>query len=255
MAADTAFEIGRMYVQVKRIADLMTAGQSDVFIRLPGLLAYWPMGIRGENGPVVEHGGQGTPLIETGSCPVGYDGDAYTHLGDGVNYLDAIGFGGLSGTETFVDSTLNGFTIGGWFWPDVAATGTHGLVTKDAASPQRGYAVTFQLPGKCAARVTGNGITVVSVISGAVAINAWHFVVGRYIPSVEVSILVDGTKTTNTTSVPASQFTSSANFEVGRDFSLDARIFHGRARDVFVCQAQISDEILESVRLATFPLS
>ncbi len=253
MSAATAVELGRLWVQLKRVADQMTARQSDAFIRLPGLLAYWPMGIRGDNGNVAEHGGVGTALNEVGSCPVGYDGDAYTHLGDGTNYLEKTGFFNPTGTEAFIDASLNGFTLGGWFWADVAPTGTDGLISKDAPAPERGYALTMDGSLNFSARMSGTGAATVSATSAAHSIQAWHFVVARYIPSTEISVFVDGTKSTNTAAIPASQFVSSADFEIGRDNSADARIFHGRIRDAFLCQAQLSDEILEQLRLSTVP--
>ena len=59
--------------------------------------------------------------METGSCQVGFDGNTYRHTGDGTNYLAASGYQ-VDGTESWIEASLRGLTLGGWFWGDVAPT-------------------------------------------------------------------------------------------------------------------------------------
>lgn len=253
MSKESAFEVGRLYLQVKRIADTLTASQKDVFIQLPGLLAYYPMGIRFLTGAVAEHGGSGIQLLQTGVCPVGYDGNAFTHLGDGTNYLSASGVMGVTGLETWMSSSLRGLTAGGWFMFDSLPGTSGGLLSKDDVAPDRGYYLAFGSAGVVTFSISGTGAAQVFAASGAVNLGAWHFVVGRFDPSIEVAVFVDGDKVTNTTAVPAQCNVSTGNFEVGRFAQNDALIQHCKARDVFICAGALSDALIEEVRVTSVP--
>lgn len=245
MTADTALEVGRLYQPIKRIADILTAGQEDIFIRLPGLLGYFPMSITDGIGKAVNHAQGAIDLTQQGVCPIGYDGNSYRHLGDGANYLFApVGYG-LTGTEVWIDPNLAGFTIGGWFLVDsLPPTVFAGMMSKDAPPPQRGYNIQLSTDGSFYFQISSNGSAAFSAQSEIYSISAWRFIVGRFTPSVSVDIFVDGSKTSNTTAIPALCFVSSQRFEIGRFQASDTRTFHGRARDVFVCFAALDDELI-----------
>lgn len=253
MSAKTAFEVGRLFQPIKAIADVLTASQKDVFVRLPGLLAYWPMGIRFSSGAVVEHGGAGDALVQTGICSVGYDGNSFAHLGDGVNYLSASSAFGVTGLETYIDVSLRGLTIGGWFMIDSSPSILSGLISKDKPSPDRGYVLGWTTSEAPQFQVSGNGTSVSSVVGGGSTTGQWHFVVGRFIPSAEIAIFNDGDKSANVTAIPASVNVSTQAFEVGRTYNDNSRVIDGKARDVFVCAVALSDALIEETRAASVP--
>lgn len=253
MSKESAFEVGRLYQPIKAIADTLSASQKDVFVRLPGLLAYWPMGIRDLGGVVIEHGGAGNWLVQTGICPTGYDGNAFVHLGNGTNFLNAGAAFGVTGLETFISSSLRGLTIGGWFMIDSTPVVNGGMISKDKLSPDRGYTLVYQAAGVISFLVSGNGASTVGVSSAAVSLATWHFVAARFAPSAEIAIIVDGNKDVNTSVIPASLNISAQAFEVGRQFDDNSQVLHGKVRDVFICAAALSDALIEEVRVTSMP--
>lgn len=253
MSREAAFEVGRLFAPLTAIADTLTAAQKDIFVRLPGLAGYYPMSIVSNTGAAAEHSQGGGILIETGTVPLAYDGNAYRHLGNGTNYFSAVGVYSLTGTEAYISASIRGFTIGGWFMVDTLPAAFGGLITKDTANPNRGYSLDISSTGGFVMRTSGNGASVQGAAGPSLATGVWRFVVGRFTPSTEVTLIVDGDKTTNTTAIPASQFVSSANFNVGRGMSDDTRVAHAKSRDVFICRSALSDELIEEVRQSSVP--
>lgn len=253
MSAEAAFEVGRLFAPLKQIADTLTATQKDVFVELPGLAGYYPMSVRNGSGHAVEHSGSGSHLLQTGTCPTGYDGNAFVQLGNGTNYLNVVTTYAITGTETWISSSLRGLTIGGWFMLDSVGGSSGGLVSKDAAPPNRGYFLVATTTPTITFAVSAAGGSGIGVTSASTTMAEWHFIVGRFTPATEVAVFVDGDKTVNVTAIPASANVSSGNFEVGRFSSLDANIQHCKARDVFICATALSDDLIETVRNSTRP--
>jgi len=253
MSKESAFEVGRLYQPIKAIADVLTASQEDVFVRLPGLVAYWPMGIR-LNGDVVEHSGTGLDLAQTGVCPTGYDGNSFAHLGDGTNYLDVeTSLLAITGLETWINSSLRGLTIGGWFMIDGTPAIDGGLISKEGIVGNAGYALVWRTSNAPTFTVSSTGSDAFTA-TGPVSTQAqWHFLAGRFTPSTEVAVFQDGNKAVNTASIPASLNASTQNLEVGRRSNNNASIIHGKARDTFVCAVALSDELIEEIRATSVP--
>lgn len=247
-------EIGRLWLQLKRIADVMTAGQKDLFIGLPGLTGYFPMSIVDTAAKAVNHAQGGLDLAEVGVCPIGYDGNSYRQLGSGVNYLSSSLDYALTGLETYIETAMRGFTIGGWFNVGSLSPSFSGLISKDGGTANRGYSLAISSAGLVRLQVSLSGGTpVFEETATVIGIGGWHFVVARFTPSVEMSVFVDGNKSTKTTGVPASCNVSSQAFEVGRFFAVDANILTSKVRDAFVARAILSDELIEELRLASQP--
>ncbi len=253
MSDKTAVEVGRLYGPIKAIADTLVASQKDVFVRLPALVAYYPMGIRAA-GSVIEHGGSLLDLTQTGTCPVGYDGNAFAHIGNGTNFLwNSSAKLNISGLETWVSSSLRGLTLGGWFMADSSPSSSPvGLMSKDGVAADRGYLLGWRQTDVPYFQVSGNGAAAFAVDGPTTGLAAWHFIVGRYTSS-EIAVFVNGDKTTNTTAIPASLFASSQDFEIGRFFNDNNRILHGKVRDLFVCASALSDAVIEQVRITSVP--
>lgn len=253
MSEDTAFEVGRLYQPIKAIADTLVASQKDIFVRLPGLIAYYPMGIRNQSGHTVEHSGTGVNLIQQGTCATGYDGNSFAHLGSGTNYLFGASLYGITGLEAWITASLRGLTVGGWFMVDSTPGVDSGLISKDAPAPNRGYALAWAATNAPLFETSSTGAAAVRATGGVGATGVWHFIVGRHIPSTEVAVFMDGDKSTNTTAVAAAINVSPQAFEVGRFFADNTRIIHGKTRDVFVCAAALSDALIEQIRVTSTP--
>lgn len=241
MSSLEAFEIGRLFLPIKTIADTLTAAQSDLFIRLPGLQGYWPTSIRTNGGNVVDHSDGSYDLMEVGSCQTGYDGNAFAHLGNGINYLSGTLVGGIEGTEAWIESAIRGLTIGCWVNVDETPSIYSGVMSKDGLATNRGYGLWWQQSNAPAFFVSGDGTTTDFVTAPPSSIAQWVFLVGRFIPSTEVAVFVNGVKTSNSTSIPASINVSTGSFEVGRYLGVNSRILHCRVRDVFICAAALTD--------------
>lgn len=253
MGAETAFEVGRLYGPIKAISDILTSSAEEIFIQLPGIEGYYPMSIANGSGQGINHTGAGDPLTQTGVVPIGFDGNAYRQLGSGTNYLHAASAYGLTGTETFISSSLRGFTIGGWFWVNSSPATEAGLISRDGSPGQRGYNVNWKSANNPQLVISVDGTATTLVDAPVSTLSEWHFIVGRFIPSTEIAVFVDGDKTVNTTSIPASCFVSSQQFEVGRYRNSGVRIIHAKCRDVFICRSALTDAQIAAIRTATAP--
>lgn len=211
------------------------------------------MSIVSGSGAAINHTGAGGPLAQTGVVPVGYDGNSYRQLGNGTNYLSATGVYGLTGTETFIDTSIRGFTIGGWFMIDSAPGVASGLISRSAPSPQLGYVVKIT-PGLLMRFTISVDGLVQTVVSGQlVSLSEWVFIAARFNPSVEMALFVNGVKDTLTVAIPASSFVSTQGFEVGRFDNDNTKIITAKVRDVFICWSALSDAQIETVRTTTAP--
>lgn len=254
MSADTATEVGRLYRPIKQIADVLTAGQQDLFIQLPGLRGYWPMSAVDFLGNAKDHSGASSDLAGIGSTYFSYDGNANVHTGPGTDYLaGSVSAQRVLGTEAWIDSSLRGLTVGGWVKIDALPAVSSGIIGQSGDTPNRSWTLRVLSTGQPSFFVSGTGAAVVDASGVAVATGVWHFFAGRFIPSTEVAVFANGDKTVNTTAVPASLFTSTQAFEIGRYFNNNTLVFHGAIRDAFLCATALSDELIEQVRLSSTP--
>lgn len=254
MSLESAFEIGRLFDPINRMAATLVASQKDLFIRLPALRAYWPMSAANYLGQAVDHSNASVNLQRSGAPTYGFDGNAYVQLGIANDFLfDLIGELDFTGTEAWIDSGIQGLTVGCWVKVQTTPSTDSGLISKDAANPERGFLLwqsTTNIPGF---QVSGAGITVIAVTGSTISLDTWHFIVGRFTPSTELAVFVDGDKAVYTTSIPSSVNISTQNFEVGRFLNDNNRIIEGRARDVFICAAALPDALIEEVRVTSLP--
>lgn len=253
MSADTAFEVGRLFAPLKAISDTLTAAQKDIFIRLPGLAGYYPMSVVTNTGAAAEHSQGGTQLSETGTVPLAFDGNAYRHLGNGTNYLSAVGVYGLTGTEAYIEAGLRGLTIGAWCMVDTVPAVSGSVVSRDGVASNRGYSIIFNSSLEFRFILSGTGGAAFVAQGLPTTLGVWHFAVGRFLPSTEIAIIVDGDKQVNTTAIPASCNVSTQAFEVGRNLNDNTRILHAKIRDLFICRSSLSDQLIEEVRQSSVP--
>lgn len=221
---------------------------SGQFTALPALRGLWFASNADNTGNVFDSTGQGRTLTRNGTPAIRmftvtsfpallphYDLNGTT---DFFSRADEAGLDVL-GTEAYVAGDTRGLTMGGWFRAD-SLTGTPGLMGKqNATGAQRGYLLRIA-SSAVEGRVSVDGTAEVTVTGATLVASSWYFVVLRYTPSVDLSVFVNGTKATNTTSIPANLFNNTAAFQIGA-YNAGTQFLQGRWVMSFLCAAALSD--------------
>jgi hypothetical protein len=218
-------------------------------LALPGLRGFWPMSSFDENGNAYDLSGQGRTLTYNGNPTYNYDDLApyldFDGTGDYLSRADEAGLD-ILGTEAYVANP--GLTLGGWFWLDALPVGTSwgftGKWLDTGGSNQRSYLVFIDPSALVNFIISSDGTGFVLVQSAAVSATSWIFLVGRFVPSSEISIFVNNTEVVNTTSIPAAIFNSSAQFNIGAYANATVPPLNGRASLCFLCASALSDAII-----------
>lgn len=214
-----------------RVSDLeKIESQSDLYsdwsaalanhLLIPGLRGFWPMSSIDSNGDLIDLSGQGRLLTNTGQALGLRDGLIPSLYFDGSNdYLTRTSEAGLqiTGTESYIDTSFRGLSLGGWFkLPTAAAASLKGLICKDNAPTNRSYGLRMETTGKVSGIVSLDGSTVAaSVTSSEIAQDdVWFFSALTFDPSASLNIFFNDVISTNTTSIPASIFSSNAAFNI-----------------------------------------
>lgn len=219
------------------------------YLSLPGLVAFWPMSsVQRSTGQAYDISGQARHLTYNGNPQY----NLYNSL---VPYLDCDGTGDflsradetdldILGTETIYSASQRGLTLGGWFWFDVVPASTRGIFGKwnDVGVNQRSYALFWTSFPVLGFIVSVDG-TAATLVTGAESEpGGWYFIVGRFSPSTELALFVNGVKTVNTTSIPASIFASTATLAVPQqNVGGVANNIDGRVSHTFLCANVIPD--------------
>ncbi len=225
------------------------------FQNIPGLVGFWPMSsVQRSTGNAFDLTSQGRTLTYNGN-------PTYNIYNDFMPYIDLDGTGDflsradetdldISGTETIYNSSVRGLTIGSWVFPDALPGGgpTLGISGKWlSAGNQRSYLMLFNSTDFPQVNVSSDGIAAIIQVSSVVAtINNWFFIVGRFTPSTNLDIFVNGTWTRNTTSIPASLFNSTASFELGA-FNSGLLNLNGRIGFSFLSANTLSDALINAL--------
>ena len=225
-----------------------------VFERFCALRDYWSMGRCGNTVTRVQ-GSNDNELIQNGTPRMAHDGLVpYVDLpgASHLNMADAA-VNRILGTEAFTQAGFRGLTLGGWFWIDALAQA--GLVSKWlAAGNQLSYLLQYDAATpnfRFATSNTGAALaTVVASTAYTVAINQWYFVVGRFNPSTSTDIHVNGVWDYNAVAAPAALFNSTALLRVGA-YDGNANELDGRVSSVFLCAAQLSDQVINNAFQST----
>lgn len=234
------------------------------FRGLPGLRGLWFPGVADNTGAVYDATGQGRTLTYNGGPTINLHNDSvpYYDLDGSGDYFSRAHEAGLyiSGAETYIASALSGLTAGGWFWTDDVTTNvTQSLMSKyNTTANQRSWQLSLNISGGIAGTpqmsVSVDGTaTHVATAASALAVGTWNFVVGRFTPSTENAVIVNGTKAVNTTSVPATDFNGNAAFEIGRRSSAATEL-NGRWALAFLCATVLPDDLLTHLLNRTRPL-
>jgi hypothetical protein len=190
----------------------------------------------------------GTPLLGYGSGDIFYvdfvrASSQYMYHADNANF-------DITGTESWIASADRGLTLGGWFWLNSGASSSnaYGLITKNGDSGQRAYGLYF-------INAAGNPLCMLTSVDGTATVSAthttsttqgaWHFCVGRFDPSTEIKLWIDGVTFTNTTSIPASLFNSTAQLRVGAFDQTAPHYLDGRMAITFIYPHIVPDDLID----------
>lgn len=224
------------------------------YLALPMLRGAW-VGSVASGGTWHDISGHGNHLSYQGNPQHSYDGLVpYWDLdgtGDYFNITDAASGNDFDvlGTETYVAAAARGLTMGGWAWIDVLGDYER-FMAKWGASGQYAYEICQDVVGNARILfvISSNGVVQTQVASSGQSLTTgiWHFIVVRFDPGEELALFLDSTKYTNTTSIPASIFNSSADFTIGAGHG-GAYPMDGRASCCFGCAAALSDGQISNV--------
>ena len=229
------------------------------YLALPGLVGYWPVSsIDRSSSQIVDLSGQDRVLSQNGNPLKNYTagGAPYITLDGGGDLVSRASEADLQVTATESDyhSSIRGLTIGCWVRPDSIAA-LAGIWGKYAATGnQRSYLLFLQAGGAGALRflVSGDGTATTTVDPVAtVTAGNWYHVVGRLKPSVSLDICLSGVWASNTTSIPASIYASTAALQGGAFES--ANLLTGGLAQMFICACYLSDGIIGRLFRRTRP--
>ena len=217
------------------------------FMLLPYLRGLWTFTSRDESDNVRDFGGQDRTLTNNNGAPLNELANNnmwYTEFNGTTQYYSRADEAGL-------DITGN-LTMGGWFRFDAASTLS--FLMGKASTSNLSYWFSRTATNVIQANVSSNGTTQTSVDSGTVTTSQWYFVVMRYTPSTELAVFLNNTKTTNTTSIPASIYSGSGTFTIGAYVTGPAQYLDGSAALCFLTASPMSDASIQNLYFRTRPL-
>lgn len=219
----------------------------SLYLGLPFLRCLWPMGAVTWDGRPIGFGN--AHILSVTSAPIfGFDGLVpYCHFDgsdDNAYYADDPNYS-ITGTEAFIETP--GLTVGCWVNCDTfpSAGAWMGLVSKFLATGnQRSYRVYVDSTGAATFQISVDGSAATSSGgSAALTTTQWSLVIGRFVPSTKLEIFVDGVWVTNTTSIPAAIYDSTAKLFWGAWADGAAARLDGKESMCFVCAGALSDAI------------
>lgn len=226
----------------------------------PGVVGIWPGGVFGggsaSQSKLVDVSGNGLHLTRNGTTLarstglasyIEYDGSSGFYEHADASIFDIVG------TETYIGASLRGLTIGCWVY--FSALGTNeAVMSKMGASGNFSY-ILHKLSSNDAInfRISSDGSTLVSVTSDTLSAPRWYFICGRYDPSAELKIWLNGDAVSNTTSIPATIFSGNGPFAIGT-YNSGVHLFDGYVSLAFLCAAAVPDIFIDTYFQMTTPL-
>lgn len=235
----------------------------SVYCMLPGLVGFWPMS--GLSWDFIDnfsyllltnHGGQAPTTHDLRYAPSDQDWDVLGFSGlvpyatmRGPNGYGRIGnlviysIQGIAPREDHIIAGFRGLTLG--LWVQFTNTGTaEGLIGKD-----NGLSYTYYIE-----RTSGDYIRFVvysgtpASVTNAVTVDdqGWYLIIGRWTPSTDLCLFVNGVKTTQAGG-PASLTDSDAHFMVGGATQTAAGTADKLVSMAFICSMTLSDAMIQNI--------
>lgn len=221
------------------------------FLALSGLRGFWPMSsVYYTASPrVPDASGQGNDLDDNNTVTFGYD-NLIPYAGfvaASTQYLDradggASNWADIIGTESYIVAGDRGLTLGGWFYFNTTDVACALLSKWLVAGNERSFHLFRGALNDVVFEISVDGTAITQLAGGAIAASAWYYIVGRFTPSTEMAVFINGTKYTNIVSIPAALNDSATAFEIGRTNA--ASYLDGYASMCFLCATALSDAII-----------
>lgn len=225
-------------------------------LQYPQLRGLWTFGPIDDGENIIDMSGQDRTMFAINSPTIGVisDRQPYSILNGSTQYYHRAGI-----------SITGAITIGGWFYMDAipAADSTpQSMINKYyATTNQRAYRVHYEPATgiqNFVFTVSSAGTSgVYAAHTGTVSATTWYNVVGRFVPSTSVDIYVNGVKVSNTTSVPASIYDSTAFFCIGAEQGVTGspvNFFDGRVSLSYVFAAALDDNQISYIYNKSRPM-
>ena len=209
-------------------------------LALPNLRALWPMNNPGNAGEMLDMSGHSRQLTWGAGASAGLYNNRilYANFNGTTAHL-------LCASEAAFNTTTIPISWGGWFWFNSVASQQVVLSKWDTAA-QRSWGMDMLngSPNTFRAYISSTGADSQVVTSSvAPSTNAWYHIVARFTPSTELAIFVNGVKSTLTSSVFASIFSSTAQVRVS-SYASGAGFLNGRAALCFFCANALPDSLI-----------
>lgn len=222
------------------------------FLMLRHLRSFHPMTSVDENGDPYDLSGQGRVLTNTNAIAF-----ASTSVMTYAALVAASTKYFTRGLDEAGYDILAGLTWGGWFYFNTALR-TDGLASKWNATGvnQRSWVLYKTNLAAINVGISSGGTAGTSVIlssSVTAAAAQWYFIVGRYNPSTELAVFVNGVKTTNLVGIPAALFNSTQPYELGV-YRGTPDYLDGRLSLQFVCATVLEDCFINALFWHSCPL-
>lgn len=205
---------------------------------LPGLRGFWPMSSVDENGDVYDLAMQGRTLTNTNTVTFSNTNFLpFAEFNASTNYLTRADEAGL-------DITGN-LTFG--CWARFNATGSFEALFNKYLSTgnQRSYTIFKNSSdlAVCSISVDGTAVTTLTSTS-TFAQDTWGFIVGKFTVLTSLDVWLNDEKSTNTTSIPASIFNSTAPFRIGES---SGGYTNGDVALAFLCAYALPDNMITNL--------
>ena len=150
----------------------------------------------------------------------------------------------LKRTDEAAFGITGALTMMGWFYTDGSAN-ERLMGQWLPAGNLRAHMLSVNASPLLEFIVSSDGTATTAVTAIAPAASTWYHVVGRYTPSSELAIFVNGVKYTNTTSIPASIKDSTGDFTIGAQ-ATPSTYLNGRAALCSLHAAALTDAAIEA---------
>lgn len=225
----------------------------STYLALPGLRGFWTMGSHDATPRVSDLSGQGRHLTLAGASL----NDMITFMNlapafrssiTATRHLVRADEGGfrITGAETHVASTRRGLTLGAWvhFYelPQNAS-----IMAKYHTSAQRSYMlVAVSANSYLSGIISVDGTNTFTVVSDNDTIDTgeWIFTAMRFEPSTRLKIWINDNTWENTTSVPASIYNSTSEFNIAASQDGGGNHMNGWHSFSFLCAMALSDSYM-----------
>jgi len=240
-------EVGKIKIQERLRPETMGLSSG---IGATGLRGLWPMSSVDSGGNAMDISGHNHTLTYNGDPVFGYDSTSPHVKLDGVgDYLSRADEADLdiTGTESYIDSTVRGLTVWSWVYFDNVPAADEGIITKWDTGAQRSYQIFRDATGDLNFHISSDGTIVfnVQIATSLAAVDTWYFVAGRFTPANELKCWVNTETNTNVTAIPAAIYSSTADLHVGAING--ASLMTGRIGYSGLCASLLSDKSVGTI--------